>query len=44
MRKRIPYRKRVRMYETEKKLLQIRKLTPEEYEEAIKALARKWMI
>lgn len=42
--KRLPYRARVRMYETEKKLLQYRKLSPEEYEEAIKALARKWAI
>lgn len=42
--KRLSYRARVRMYETEKKLLQRRKLTPEEYTEAVKALARKWAI
>lgn len=42
--KRLSYRARVRLYEAEKKLLQYRKLSPGEYEEAIKALARKWAI
>ena len=42
--KRLSYRKRVREYEREKQLLQLLNLTPEEYEERIKALARKWMI
>ena len=44
MKKRLSYRRRVRMYETEKKLLLIRRLSPADYEEAIKALARKWKI
>lgn len=42
--KRLSYRKRVRMYEAEKKLLQLQALNPAEYEEAVKALARKWRI
>lgn len=42
--KRLSYRKRVRLYEAEKKLLQLRKLTPSEYEMAVKELASKWKI
>ena len=39
---RLPYRKRVQQYEADKALL--RGLSPEEYQEAVIALARRWRI
>lgn len=40
---RLPYRKRVRQYEADKALLP-RGLSPEDYQDAIIALARRWRI
>lgn len=42
--RRMAYRKRVRMYENDKQLLILQALSPEEYELRIQQLARKWKI
>lgn len=40
---RLPYRKRVKLYEADKARLP-RRLSPEEYQEAVITLARRWRI
>lgn len=38
----LPYHLRLRLYEMEKRRLQQMQLTPDQYQEAIKALARRY--
>ena len=44
MKLRIPYAKRVQMYEAKKRELQKQALTPTEYEKAIKIIAARYRV